>query len=246
MFRLVLHNNVNTFRSPASTAFCSTSHLTTVALTVEKNPSKRADFRNTAHIIGHFGFLLDSSASENTLSENPLSRSASDYQSPSMSPSDMINDRPVHMDCVVTIEATMDEMKSQHEATHQLLQDLLTRLGPTQAQNVQEPLPTCPACGSPMPSIPASSTSWKKLALKPSFTPDFSGDRAAGKAFLTSCQTYICLCPKVFKDNLIKIIWAMSYMKTGCTNHWVIHEFEQETKTGHLRFIDWLDFKEEF
>jgi len=75
-----------------------------------------------------------------------------------MSPSDMIEDQPVHMDRVRAIEATIDEMKSQHEATHQLLQDVLARLGPTQAQNVQDPLPTCPTRGSPTPSIPASST----------------------------------------------------------------------------------------
>ena len=106
-----------------------------------------------------------------------------------MSPSDMIEDQPVHMDRARAIEATMDEMKSQHEATHQLLQDVLTRLGPAQAQNVQDPLPTRPACRSPTPSIPASSAGRKKLALKPSFPPNFSGDRAAGKAFSTSCQT---------------------------------------------------------
>jgi len=53
-----------------------------------------------------------------------------------MSPSDMIEDR------VRAIEATMDEMKSQHEATHQLLQDVLARLGPTQAQNVQDRSPS--------------------------------------------------------------------------------------------------------
>jgi len=140
----------------------------------------------------------------------------------------------------------MDEMKSQHEATHQLLQDVLARLGPAQAQNMQDPLPTCPARGSPTPSIPASSASRKKLALKPSFPPDFSGDRAARKAFLTSCRTYIRLCPEAFEDDLTKIIWAMSYMKTGCANRWAAREFEQEAKAGHLRFIDWLDFEEEF
>jgi len=56
----------------------------------------------------------------------------------------MIEDQPVHMDRVRAIEATMDEMKSQHEATHQLLQDVLARLSPAQAQNVQDPLPTRP------------------------------------------------------------------------------------------------------
>jgi hypothetical protein len=158
----------------------------------------------------------------------------------------MIEDQPVHMDRVRAIEATMDEMKSQHEATHQLLQDVLARLGPAQAQNVQDPLPTRPARGSPTPSIPASSAGRKKLALKPSFPPDFSGDRAAGKAFLTSCRTYIRLCPEAFEDDLTKIIWAMSYMKTGRANRWATREFEQEAKAGQLRFIDWLDFEEEF
>jgi len=38
----------------------------------------------------------------------------------------------------------------------------------------------------------------------------------------------------------------MSYMKTGHANCWVTREFEQEAKTSHLHFIDWLDFKEEF
>jgi len=35
-------------------------------------------------------------------------------------------------------------------------------------------------------------------------------------------------------------------MKTGHANRWATCEFEQEAKTGHLRFIDWLDFEEEF
>ena len=38
----------------------------------------------------------------------------------------------------------------------------------------------------------------------------------------------------------------MSYMKSGCTNCWATREFEQEAKTGRLRFLDWLDFEDEF
>ena len=40
MFRLVLHNNLNTFGSPASTVFRSASRLTAVALTVGKDPPR--------------------------------------------------------------------------------------------------------------------------------------------------------------------------------------------------------------
>jgi len=189
---------------------------------------------------------LNSSTSETAPSENPLSRPASDYQSPPMSPSDMIDDQPFSMNRVIAIEATMDEMKSQHRATHQMLQDVLTRLGAVPTRDVQNSLPTHSAHYSPAPFIPASSAGRKKVSLKPSFPPEFSGDQASGKAFLTSCRTYIRLCPKAFEDDSTKIVWAMSYMKSGCANRWATRKFEQEAKTGHLRFLDWLDFEDKF
>jgi hypothetical protein len=75
---------------------------------------------------------------------------------------------------------------------------------------------------------------------------DYDGDRSNGKAFLTSCRTYICLRPDAFEDDATQIIWAMSYMKTGCAGRWAAQEFEHEARDGHLRFVDWLDFEEEF
>jgi len=150
------------------------------------------------------------------------------------------------MDRVIAIEATMDEMKSQHEATHQMLQDVLTRLGPVPTRNVQDPPPTHSARQSPAPSIPASSAGRKKVSLKPSFPPKFSGDRASGKAFLMSCRTYIRLCPEAFEDDSTKNVWAMSYMKSRRANRWATREFEQEAKAGRLRFLDWDNFEDEF
>src|SRR6266508_2267975 len=44
----------------------------------------------------------------------------------------------------------------------------------------------------------------------------------------------------------MKIIWVMSYMRSRHANCWATHEFKSETKSGHLHFIDWIDFKEEF
>jgi len=147
----------------------------------------------------------------------------------------MIDDRLVSMNCVIAIKAT-----------HQMLQDVLTRLGPIPTRDVQDPLLTHSARHSPAPSIPTSSAGRKKVSLKPSFPPEFSGDRASGKALLTSCRTYICLCPKAFEDDSTKIVWAMSYMKSGHANRWATREFEQEGKTGRLCFLDWLDFEDEF
>jgi len=38
----------------------------------------------------------------------------------------------------------------------------------------------------------------------------------------------------------------MSYMKAGRAGRWATCEFEHEAKSGHLRFIDWVNFEEEF
>jgi len=50
-----------------------------------------------------------------------------------MSPADMFEDSLVHVDHIKAIKATVDDMRSQNEATHRLLQDVLDKLGPTQA-----------------------------------------------------------------------------------------------------------------
>jgi len=57
-----------------------------------------------------------------------------------MSPSDMFKNSPVHVDHILVIEATVDDMRSQNEATHRLLQDILDKLSPAQAQNVPDPI----------------------------------------------------------------------------------------------------------
>jgi hypothetical protein len=110
-------------------------------------------------------------------------------------------------------------------------------------------LPSRRPLGRRTPSpIPTSTASRKKISLKPSNPPDFDGDRSKGKAFLTSCRTYIRLCPEAFDDEPTKIIWAMSYMKSGRAGRWASREFELEaaSEDGRLRFFDWPDFEEEF
>jgi hypothetical protein len=54
--------------------------------------------------------------------------------------------------------------------------------------------------------------------------------------------------PKAFKDNTIKIVWAMSYMKSGWAGHWATRKFEYEaaSRDGRLRFLDWVNFEDEF
>jgi hypothetical protein len=76
--------------------------------------------------------------------------------------------------------------------------------------------PTLP----PVVQLPHASPSTSEHAPrarrpKPATPPEFDGDRKKGLTFLHSCQTYIRLCPEEFHDEQTKIVWAMSYMKSG-------------------------------
>lgn len=82
--------------------------------------------------------------------------------------------------------------------------------------------------------------------LKPGLPTEFNGDRTKGKAFLFACRIYLRLRSDDFSDNSEKIIWAMSHMKSGRASRWAQRAMDEEARNGRLRFIDWLDFEEEF
>ena len=240
-----------------------------LALTVGKNLLREPTLSNAVLTIARFGLPSDSSGSARTSSENPLSPLSLTFHSAPMSPTDMIEDWPAEPPSRISVlEQAVDDMRSDANVNHQLLQSILRRLGPEPIQPAsptRRPVSRRPspiqvsAPASPDPTtqrfahrtaspIPTSTASRKKISLKPSFPPDFDGDRSKGKAFLTSCRTYIRLCPEAFDDESTKIVWAMSYMKSGRAGRWASREFEAEAaaEDGRLRFIDWLDFEEEF
>ena len=140
-----------------------------------------------------------------------------------MSHSDMTTDR-----YVCAIESALEEVKGLNRATQLSLQALLERLSPAQAQNVPEldpepllsSIPVCVGssrsiCTQELHSPIPTPAGQKKISLKHSAPLDFNGNCSAGKAFLTSCRTYIWLRSEAFDDDLFKIVWAMSYMNTG-------------------------------
>ena len=107
----------------------------------------------------------------------------------------------------------------------------------------ETPLPAEPNVLSPPVDPP------RTRMVRPAAPPDFDGDRTKGMAFLNSCQTYIRLCPKEFQDEQTKIVWAMSYMKSGRAQKWTarIFRWEQQPENLHSsRFLDWEDFRDAF
>ena len=102
------------------------------------------------------------------------------------------------------------------------------------------PVPQTPPPRSP-PSVPT------RRAPPPALPSEFDGDRSKGSAFLRSCTTYVLLCPDSFSDDQTKIVWTLSYMKSGRAAKWAARVFRfQEENEGYSKFLDWDDFKTEF
>ena len=130
--------------------------------------------------------------------------------------------------------------QKQIDVIFQQLQQLIT-----QQQRSTTPPTTSPKTENPI-SDSVSSTPIRR-APPPALPNEFDGDRSKGPTFLRSCQTYIRLCPDSFSDDQTKIIWSLSYMKTGRAAKWAARIFKyEEDNVGCTKFLDWEDFKSEF
>jgi len=112
---------------------------------------------------------------------------------------------PSNEDRISYLEATIDDLRSQSDVTKTMLQSILDKLS-TPVPHIPALSPILPMLEvklftplSPIHPFTPSPTSWKKPVLKASLPAEFNGDRTKGKAFLTSCQTYIQLSPDAFQ-----------------------------------------------
>jgi hypothetical protein len=143
-------------------------------------------------------------------------------------------------DRISVMEKALAAMEAKQAETDSRFEQILAALNQPRPhspqQTVEQPIPS-----SPPPS--------KNRSVRPAAPPDFDGDRSKGMAFLNSCQTYLRLCPKEFADEQTKVVWAMSYMKSGRAQKWTARVFRWESQPEHAdqtRFLDWEDFCKEF
>ena len=78
--------------------------------------------------------------------------------------------------------------------------------------------------------------------LKPASPSDFDRDRGKGRAFLNSCELYLHLSPDRFPDELSKIYWALTYMKTDCAYMFANRTLRYESIMKLPRFHTWAEF----
>ena len=143
--------------------------------------------------------------------------------------------------------AAMEHAYADSEARHAKQFDMLLNrfLKLEKMMQEQHPPPTPPK--NPLINIisiwPIPTRRPPPLALP----NEYDGDRSKGQVFLTSCQTYICLCSDSFHSEQTKITWALSYMKSGRAAKWAERIFQWEEKNGgYPKFLDWEEFCKEF
>ena len=111
----------------------------------------------------------------------------------------------------------IDRLLNRFQHLEKLIQETKTPPIPPQTHPTDPtPVQTTPTRWPPSPALPS----------------EYSRNCSQGQTFLTSCQTYICLCPDSFPDEHIKITWVLSYMKSRWAAKWAEQVFQWEEKHG--------------
>ena len=123
------------------------------------------------------------------------------------------------------------------------LQQLIQLVANSPPPSIPNTLP--PPVPSPPVSLPLALTV-RQTRSKLSCSPDFSGERHNGHAFLNSCSLYIRLALEQFHDEQEKILWALMFFKGGCAAKWSENVFHQEADTSIFPIQTWGDFEQQF
>jgi hypothetical protein len=145
----------------------------------------------------------------------------------------------------------MRRLESNFADLHVTLQLFLTQQANMQAPNVL-PSISNPASEdsrtTPIPETPRErvSSTTDTRHIKPSSPNEFGGDRTKGRAFLNSCELYTALAPHQFADDQAKIMWALSFMKSGRAARFVERQMRDYHNVGSLSYGSWQEFVDEF
>ena len=98
-----------------------------------------------------------------------------------------------------------------------------------------------------MPVSPQAPTAQPvKTQIKPGLPPAYDGDRATGRAFLTSILLYVSLTGDNLQDEQARIHWALSYFKSGRAATFAERITCKEMESGVLVYANWEEFQAVF
>jgi hypothetical protein len=138
------------------------------------------------------------------------------------------------------MEKRLNEQAEATQAMNETLNKFIAIMGNQEAaRNIAPPRPVSPPVTTPLKELQPS-------RVKLGIPSNFDGDRAQGRAFLTSCELYISLTQSDFVEDQVRIHWALSYFKGGHAVNFAERIIRQEMRTGKMCFASWDKFREEF
>jgi hypothetical protein len=139
------------------------------------------------------------------------------------------------------MEKRLNEQAEATQAMNETLNKFIAIMGNQEAaRNIAPPPLVSP------PHVTTTLQASQPSRVEPGVPSYFNGDRAQGRAFLTSCELYISLTQSDFVDEQVRIHWALSYFKGGHVASFAEHILWQELRSGKMCFASWHDFTEEF
>ena len=148
---------------------------------------------------------------------------------------------------LLALEQAYANSLAKQDNTQKQLDRLLNGFQQLEKLILVEKIPPVSPKIHPTDIIPIQATPTRWQPPPPALPNQYDGNHSKGQAFLTSCQTYICLCPDSFPEEHIKITWALSYMKSRWAAKWAEWIFQWEEKhRGYSKFLNWEEFHKEF
>jgi hypothetical protein len=108
------------------------------------------------------------------------------------------------------MEKRLNEQAEATQAMNETLNKFLAVMANQEvARNIAPPPPVS------QPFVTTTLQASHPSRVQPGVPSHFDGDRAQGRAFLTSCELYISLTQLDFIDDQVRIHWALSNFKGG-------------------------------
>lgn len=105
------------------------------------------------------------------------------------------------VDCINLIERELVEEKWQKAELEGRLAQMAVAIEALSLGGLEECLDAIPRPG--------------RRSVEPAQPSEFDGDRSKGRAFLNSCLLYLSFCSKDFPDDQARILWMLSFLKSG-------------------------------
>jgi hypothetical protein len=126
------------------------------------------------------------------------------------------------------MEKRLNEQAEATQAMNETLNKFIAIMGNQEAaRNIAPPPPVSP------PHVTTTLQALQPSRVKLGVPSHFDGDRAQGRAFLTSCELYISLTQLDFVNEQVRASFAERIL-------------QQELQSGKMCFASWHNFTEEF